>query len=118
MQTEGLKKSLHNTVSLKTAQVGFSGPQTTFYMKKFTHQYGHLIVMFEYKFVSNVVHCEWGDWMFTECSVTCGGGTRTKSRIPKVSPEYGGIACDGPDSVEETCNVENCPGIYVSLNPS
>ena len=54
--------------------------------------------------------------MFSDCSVTCGGGARTKSRIPKVSAEYEGIACDGPDSVEETCNVNNCPGKYVSLN--
>ena len=77
-----------------------------------------LLIIFEYKFVSHVVHCQWGDWMYTDCSVSCGSGTRTKSRIPKVSPEYGGIACDGPDSDEETCNVHNCPGIYVSLNPS
>ena len=56
--------------------------------------------------------------MFSDCSVTCGNGTRTKSRIPKVSPEYGGMVCDGPDSVEETCNAHNCPGTYVSLNSS
>ena len=56
--------------------------------------------------------------MIGNCSVTCGGGTRTKYRIPKVSPEYGGIACDGPDSVEETCNVDDCTGIYISLKPS
>ena len=56
--------------------------------------------------------------MIGNCSVTCGGGTRTKSRTPKVAPEYGGIACEGPDSVEEICNAHNCPGIYVSLNPS
>ena len=56
--------------------------------------------------------------MIGNCSVTCGGGTRTKSRTPKVAPEYGGIACEGPDSVEEICNLHKCPGIYDSLNPS
>ena len=78
----------------------------------------YVTIIFEYKFVSRVVHCQWGDWMFTDCSVSCGGGTRTKYRIPKVSPEYGGIACDGPDAVEETCNVDDCTGIYISLKPS
>ena len=82
------------------------------------YEYRHFIFIFEYTFVSHVVHCQWGDWMIGNCSVTCGGGTRTKSRTPKVSPEYGGIACEGPDSVEEICNLHKCPGIYDSLNPS
>ena len=57
-----------------------------------------------------VADCEWNDWIIGDCSKTCGGGTRTDTRTPKKSAEHGGQECDGPTSVTESCNVQECPG--------
>ena len=57
------------------------------------------------------VHCEWGDWIVGECSQSCGGGTRTNTREPKVLAEHGGEECHGPASMDENCNVQNCQGM-------
>ena len=59
---------------------------------------------------SNVVHCEWNDWMLGECSLTCGGGMLTKTRKEKVTALHGGEECPGPSTIEESCNVQECPG--------
>ena len=56
------------------------------------------------------VHCEWDDWELGECSTTCGGGNRTKTRKEKVSSAFGGDECSGPPSITESCNVGECPG--------
>ena len=58
----------------------------------------------------STVHCEWDDWELGECSTTCGGGNRTKTRKEKVSSAFGGDECDGPPSITESCNVGECPG--------
>ena len=57
-----------------------------------------------------VVHCEWDDWVIGECDKECGGGMRTNTRTEKVSAEHGGEECPGPASVDESCNVHECPG--------
>ena len=57
-----------------------------------------------------VVHCEWDDWVIGECNKECGGGMRTNTRTEKVSAEHGGEECPGPASVDESCNVHECPG--------
>ena len=57
-----------------------------------------------------VVHCEWNDWVIGECDKECGGGMRTNTRTEKVSAEHGGEECPGPASVDESCNVHECPG--------
>ena len=59
--------------------------------------------------IYNAVDCEWDDWIIGECTESCGGGTRTKHRTEKVSKAYGGAKCEGPDSIEETCNDLACP---------
>ena len=47
-----------------------------------------------------------GNW--SECSVTCGGGTRTKERTATAPVEHGGELC--PDLTEsESCNLDPCP---------
>ena len=66
-------------------------------------------LMWQFSFLQ--VHCEWDDWMIGDCSRTCAGGWRIKSRTPKVSAEYGGDNCTGPSSVEESCNLQNCPSM-------
>ena len=57
-----------------------------------------------------VVDCKWDDWAIGECDKECGGGMRTNTRAVKVPAEHGGKACPGPASVEESCNVQECPG--------
>ena len=59
-----------------------------------------------------VVHCEWSPFEIGECSLPCGGGTRINTRVHDVSAEHGGEECEGPDSVEESCNTHECPGEY------
>merc|ERR1712203_198887 len=55
------------------------------------------------------VHCEWNDCVIGECDKDCGGGMRTNTRTEKVSAEHGGEECPGPASVDESCNVHECP---------
>ena len=34
----------------------------------------------------------------------------TKTRKEKVTALHGGQNCTGPDTIEESCNVQECPG--------
>ncbi|XP_072106603.1 adhesion G protein-coupled receptor B3 isoform X2 [Mobula birostris] len=55
------------------------------------------------------VHGVWEDWSpWSLCSFTCGRGQRTRSRSC-ISPQYGGRACDGPESQTKMCNIALCP---------
>ena len=63
-----------------------------------------------------VVHCEWNDWVVGECSKECGGGTRTNTRTEKESASQGGDECVGLSSLEESCNVQECPGLQLMQN--
>lgn len=50
----------------------------------------------------------WSTWgNFTECSVTCGGGLRTHTRVC-VNGEIGDFGCSGPSSEEEYCEGQVC----------
>ena len=68
--------------------------------------------------MNHEVPCEWGDWIVGDCSQSCGGGTRTRTREVKVSAQYGGEECNGPTSIDESCNLQNCQGIKIHFNPS
>lgn len=55
----------------------------------------------------------WSSWsQFSECSASCNGGTKSRSRLcnsPVPFPE--GIPCDMSNAKEHvTCNDEKCPG--------
>ena len=63
-----------------------------------------------YYFMNIKVHCEWGDWNIGDCSHSCGGGVRTRTRTPKVSAMRGGEECKGPSRMDENCNLQNCQG--------
>ena len=61
----------------------------------------------------DLVDCKVGDWKpWGECSLTCGGGTKTRARDVIVEPEYGGETCP---ALEETmvCNTIQCPGALI-----
>ena len=60
--------------------------------------------------IFSLVHCEWDDWVIGECDKECGGGMRTNTRTEKVGAQHGGEECPGPASLEESCNVQECPG--------
>ena len=61
------------------------------------------------------VNCQWGDWIIGDCSQTCGEGTRTNTRAPKLVAEHGGEECNGPSSIAESCQLQNCTGTNARL---
>ena len=63
--------------------------------------------------IRNIVDCEWHDWTNGTCSKSCGGGARTNTRTEKVSAAHGGELCEGSTSIEESCNVQKCPGYEI-----
>ena len=54
----------------------------------------------------------WGSWSsWSSCSVTCGGGQRTRQRLcNNPTPSGGGSNCIGSNNDQQTCNTINCPG--------
>ncbi|KAL5017646.1 hypothetical protein ScPMuIL_007235 [Solemya velum] len=61
----------------------------------------------------NTHHCpvdgvwtSWSDW--TTCSLTCDGGTQSRSRTCEGTL-YEGLNCTGPDSNSRDCNTHHCP---------
>ena len=57
----------------------------------------------------------WGSW--GECSVTCGGGTQTRSRSCSNPPmAHGGKPCTGSSEMIKDCNMDvMCPGKPMSI---
>ena len=53
---------------------------------------------------------KWGKWgKWSECSVTCGGGSRKRSRkCNKPKPKGGGKKCEGDKQEVEECNTDSC----------
>lgn len=68
------------------------------------------------------VNGNWGEWsLYTQCSVTCAGGSQEKVRLcDNPLAVYGGLDCmlsDGSrvrgknESLQRACNENPCPGI-------
>ena len=49
---------------------------------------------------------EWADWQ--DCTVTCGGGTKTRTRVVLKEATNSGPACDGEAQEQEACNPDSC----------
>ncbi|XP_035384811.1 hemicentin-1 isoform X2 [Electrophorus electricus] len=54
---------------------------------------------------------KWSSWVsWGACSVSCGGGTRQRTRIcASPSPQHGGRQCEGNNIHIDFCNNEPCP---------
>ncbi|XP_010622953.1 thrombospondin-1 [Fukomys damarensis] len=53
----------------------------------------------------------WGPWsLWDVCSVTCGGGLQTRSRLcNNPAPQFGGKDCIGDVTESQVCNKQDCP---------
>lgn len=59
-----------------------------------------------------LVNGGWSNWnAFSECSRTCGGGVKFRSRVcNNPPPDSDGLQCDPTKSTESmACNVQDCP---------
>ena len=54
----------------------------------------------------------WADWgVWSDCTLTCGDGTKDRSRTcTNPAPSNGGYACVGDGQESSTCNEAPCPG--------
>lgn len=52
------------------------------------------------------LYTSWSEW--TQCSKSCGGGTRLRTRTCKDKNSL----CWGEIKPEQFCNVDPCPGVY------
>jgi hypothetical protein len=60
------------------------------------------------------VDCTWNDYAdWSSCSVTCGDGTRTRTRTEATSSANGGDQCTGGPTETESCNAGSCPGLIL-----
>ena len=53
--------------------------------------------------------CIWGQWEdWGECTVTCGGGTKTRQRPTAQIATNGGDECEGRNFEDTSCNRDAC----------
>ncbi|CAJ1335935.1 unnamed protein product [Effrenium voratum] len=56
------------------------------------------------------VDCQWADWKdWIACSVSCNGGTQSRTRIIQVQAEGAGQECTGESSETQDCGTATCP---------
>ena len=57
-----------------------------------------------------LVHCEWDDFSeWTDCSKSCGGGEKSRTRTLKTIQQNGGDSCLGDAAETQSCNIDSCP---------
>ena len=79
-------------------------------MYKNTHQ----VLSTRCKLQLILVDCQWSEWAGGACSLTCGGGTKLKTRTKSVREKYGGV-CNGEFAERVSCNQQDCPSKYSLL---
>ena len=62
-------------------------------------------------FVLFTVNGAWSEWSkYGSCSVSCGGGTFSRTRAcDNPAAAHGGIECEGTNIEHAICNTHNCP---------
>ena len=61
-----------------------------------------------------LVDCVWNDWVLGECSEACGPGTQTNTRTKLTVEDHGGV-CEGEETMQEECNVQDCPRTFFRI---
>ena len=57
------------------------------------------------------VDCSWDNWSaWSQCSLTCEVGIKTRSRNISIEASNGGKACSGERQMTVSCNEGACPG--------
>jgi hypothetical protein len=55
------------------------------------------------------IDCSMGQWgRYSDCSLECGSGTKSRSRSTLILPEFGGKACES-EQEPQNCNLGPCP---------
>ena len=69
--------------------------------------------VFDFQNLYLIVNGNWGSWgSYDSCSVTCGDGTKSRTRsCNNPSPFGGGSDCSGSSTQSANCNNGACPGI-------
>ena len=64
-----------------------------------------------------IVDGAWATWSaWATCDVSCGGGKQTRSRTcTNPTPAHGGAQCLGDETESQTCNINQCKGIFLSV---
>ena len=63
------------------------------------------------------VDCRWSSYgVWSECTKTCGGGTRESVRRIEQEAANGGVPCVGEAKRTMECNTEACPGEKIILS--
>ena len=66
----------------------------------------------KHNFHKSIVDCEWSQYTeWSDCSKSCGGGTRISNRTIIKNAVAGGHECIGESLKIEPCNDQLCPGI-------
>ena len=62
------------------------------------------------------IDCQWGPYgEWTNCTKSCGGGEKTRSRSVETPEANGGKECPGNEADTSSCNEHSCPGNYVHM---